>query len=701
MTASFVLESDESDHNAMLFTCRHNEDGMLHNLARQGQSVLTRRELLLIFGLLVVLIFVFQNGAVVFSPPSVTLDDVGETGMRNRFSGPHLRDPWLTWSDTPPETTLVAHAPGWTMFDRLYILNGTLYVVSFNRTSFPELRLMYSTGRNLKNGKEEASKRLPTDKEIRIISPVEARRLFGTSATRIDGPNWLVNDPKQFINHYYHWTAELLFGLWRAYSSLDPYITPDGATSLPPPRRLLFTHIGCMEWRDYASMNEWVLRGAFPSISMEFSNDWADRAKMARPFVFDRVLIADRLAALHGATFRRTERTASEALALPGSPHWWFSVRNNVLEFSGLAPEWVLEPDPGAIATRQKFVITYISRQGWSRRKLRESDHEELVRQLMHLKERYGYEVNVVEMEKLTRAEQLQLSGRTTIMMGVHGNGLTSLVWMRPTPLSTVIEFFYPQGWAFDYEYAARALGMVHYGVWNNITFTRPNVPERHNYVDGFQGNEIPIDGLMVADLNNVEVTNGARGVIVALGVNVRVWLRALWKLVRLENGRYIIQAAAQSDIYACLTPNCAIGSVIVTGSTANDWVVKETRVKEEFAISHVQHQLYWGFDADALGTTWLEALPRPVQLRIQRNKKINNLRLSDDGTDIVIQVPRFLGPTLNVQSDFSLRNDEFTDGGAREFLAVLKLLPHQSNSHLAKFEEVSVNDLIHDNGSY
>ena len=53
-------------------------------------------------------------------------------------------------------------------------------------------------------------------------------------------------------------------------------------------------------------------------------------------------------------------------------------------------------------------------------------------------------------------------------MMGVHGNGLTSLVWMKRTPQATVIEFFYPQGFARDYEYTSRALGMVHYGVWND-----------------------------------------------------------------------------------------------------------------------------------------------------------------------------------------------------------------------------------------
>jgi hypothetical protein len=54
------------------------------------------------------------------------------------------------------------------------------------------------------------------------------------------------------------------------------------------------------------------------------------------------------------------------------------------------------------------------------------------------------------------------------IMMGVHGNGLTSLVWMRPSPRATVMEFFIPGGFAYDYEYTTRALGMVHYGFWDN-----------------------------------------------------------------------------------------------------------------------------------------------------------------------------------------------------------------------------------------
>jgi hypothetical protein len=78
------------------------------------------------------------------------------------------------------------------------------------------------------------------------------------------------------------------------------------------------------------------------------------------------------------------------------------------------------------------------------------------------------------------------------------------------------MEFFYPGGFAYDYEYTTRALGMVHFGFWGNryslfvsrhlvLTrvhsyFTGADVPPVA-YPEGFQGNEIPIDGALVARL--------------------------------------------------------------------------------------------------------------------------------------------------------------------------------------------------------
>ncbi|KAF8608097.1 hypothetical protein BDV93DRAFT_531287 [Ceratobasidium sp. AG-I] len=418
-----------------------------------------------------------------------------------------VADTDIQWTDgNVPETSILAHAPGWTVFDRLYMLNGTVYVVVSDPSSTPERRMMTSSGYEVWNPPEEVAKREPTDKHMRIITPKEASELFGDSAsapgtgtaTNLQGVTFLVNDPPQFIQHYYHFSAELLFGLWRTYSSLDPLIPASGMTKLPAPRRMLFTHTPGTKWRDYAKLNQFVLHAAFPSCAVAFAEDWVDRSETGKVHVFERVVFADRAAAMRGQNFLASGRSASEVFVLPGSANWWAPVRRNILNFIG-APE---EEINGAMkdGSALKPVITYVSRQGWGRRMLKEKDHLGLVKALRELEAKYGYEVNIVKLDKMTRDEQIRLVGRTTILMGVHGNGLTSLLWMQPTPRATVIEFFYPSGFAFDYEYTTRALGMTHYGFWGSEHFTSPNTPPV-NYPEGFQGNEIPIDGEAVAKL--------------------------------------------------------------------------------------------------------------------------------------------------------------------------------------------------------
>lgn len=148
---------------------------------------------------------------------------------------------------------------------------------------------------------------------------------------------------------------------------------------------------------------------------MEFLEDWWERAAMGVPHVFDRVVLGDRASADEGESYKTTWRPASNAFDLRGSPHWWAPLRKSVLEFSGLASEWIVGPDPSTLADNQKLVITYISRQSWGRRMLVQADHEKLVQELYKLRDRYGYEVNVVSMDKLSRAQQLQFAGRTTV----------------------------------------------------------------------------------------------------------------------------------------------------------------------------------------------------------------------------------------------------------------------------------------------
>ena len=74
--------------------------------------------------------------------------------------------------------------------------------------------------------------------------------------------------------------------------------------------------------------------------------------------------------------------------------------------------------------------------------------------------------MKILIMEDISKSEQVLLMSRTTILVGVHGNGLSNMLWVNPSPRTTVIEIFFPNGFAFDYEYTARSLGLKHYGFW-------------------------------------------------------------------------------------------------------------------------------------------------------------------------------------------------------------------------------------------
>lgn len=86
-----------------------------------------------------------------------------------------------------PDTVTVAHVPGWTIFDRLYALNGTLYVVTDDPASVPDRGFVISTALRIANGPVEEAKRMPTDKELQVISTADAKTLFGSGAVVLDG----------------------------------------------------------------------------------------------------------------------------------------------------------------------------------------------------------------------------------------------------------------------------------------------------------------------------------------------------------------------------------------------------------------------------------------------------------------------------------------------------------------------------------
>ncbi|KAJ7147032.1 hypothetical protein C8R43DRAFT_953243 [Mycena crocata] len=460
-------------------------------------------------------------------------------------AGPASTSPLDLALELPP-TTIIAHAPGWTLFRNLYMSNGTFLIVSDTSKEFPEMRLMASTPLTAENNPQNIADREPTPWSMAILNTAEAQHRWGNDVRSgrknrvlsVDGNTVLVNEPQQFLRHYYHLVAELFFGVqafWHGAFS-TPSADPDaeymlGPHPAPPPiHRVIFARSSADGWRDGPGFNAYFMRAAFPATTIEVQEDWQDRVTITssgdRAWHFPLLLLTDRSASHRGEICgSQTQRIAAEAvdamrkkgqLAGIRVGGWWEPVRSAVLRFAGAESNVpdnteqvvlsgdVSEGDP-KLPMPTKIVITYISRQSAGQRKLTPESHAGLVASLGDLVKRKGasWELNVVEAEKLTKDEQLQLIARTTILLGVHGNGLTSLVMMQPTRISTVIEIFYPQGFAHDYQWTTRALGMKHFAVWND-TYRTEGLGEgkpRVDYPDGFQKDYIPAHGPAIAQL--------------------------------------------------------------------------------------------------------------------------------------------------------------------------------------------------------
>ncbi|KAG9083404.1 hypothetical protein FRC06_004551 [Ceratobasidium sp. 370] len=422
--------------------------------------------------------------------------------------------------------------------------NGTVYIVSDDSSVWPTRRMMTDTGITALNTPENIAAREPTEYDLDWITPKEAEERWGTRIWAVPDFTLLYWDPLQFINHYYHFAAELLMGTWRMLASYDSHINVRGEyTQIPTPARAIFPHVEPKVWRDGPRFNQFFLHAVWPGIGLEFKDAWDDRVALTKSstpsaprnpaphaYLYQKLLLVDRSASFRGQHCGVNARTVSEAVEatrkdLEGGPGkdkgrwWWEPARRRVMKMAGVheaiqdlslwwygGEEDVKKLQEGLEGGKPTVVITYISRQTAGRRKLIQADHEVLVAALEDLVARKNAEgvrpwhLEIVEAEHLSREEQVRLAARTTVMLGVHGNGLTHLLLMPLSPLATVIEMFYPGGFARDYQWTSTALGMRHYGIHNDTAFTEPSLP-RVDYPEGFQGNAIPVYGPFVAKL--------------------------------------------------------------------------------------------------------------------------------------------------------------------------------------------------------
>lgn len=182
-----------------------------------------------------------------------------------------------------------------------------------------------------------------------------------------------------------------MISLLRTYSSLDTEVTPDGATTLEFPSRIVYPRIpyfsdprppgeesGSDELiprtRTQLGLPYSLTKSLLPSTGIMFHDDWVDFHESEIPYVLERVVIADREAATKASSGDGLPYWSAPFKNLSASKNWWEPVR------------WGLSRIMRVTDDSNEFVITYISRQDVeSGPTLKPEDNDVLVKELERL----------------------------------------------------------------------------------------------------------------------------------------------------------------------------------------------------------------------------------------------------------------------------------------------------------------------------
>ncbi|KDQ58697.1 hypothetical protein JAAARDRAFT_128853 [Jaapia argillacea MUCL 33604] len=414
------------------------------------------------------------------------------------------------WGRQPPTASVVTHVPGFTILDNVIYADGTLYLVNEDPWTIPIDDIASST----LNWQHP-----PRTREWQVILPQRAVERFGEHGAKIGGVTLLAPDLASRHDNY------TLLSLYRTYSSLS---VPSSPTSLPPPLRIIFPQIITYtddhpapaandplvpRVRSRTGIHPFTLKAAFPKLGLWHLEEWEDLKEMHLPFLFERVVIADRGAARRGLVI-------GDAAASEGNPDWanpflrmeadqgWLEpIRLNLMRYLGIPDDRITEGNKGKAKT-PKSVITYVSRQRTgSNARLRDADHQALVDGLNGLGKHYGYPVHIVEEGVTSWDEKMSALVQSTIVLGVYGESLVDTVFMRPSQRATIMEFFPSGTYIRDRQIPARSLGIKYMAWWNNVKMSDESLPAVFPPPADGTNEEIPLDAKAVVQAIREELS--------------------------------------------------------------------------------------------------------------------------------------------------------------------------------------------------
>ncbi|KAJ9119166.1 hypothetical protein QFC22_003658 [Naganishia vaughanmartiniae] len=354
-------------------------------------------------------------------------------------------------SHSSMETSVVAHAPGFTLLENAYWKNHTWYFVTSRPWAFPELPMVMT------NAPDYDEPALFDDGVAKLVSLNEAE-LIGLDFNDV------------VAVEVYHLVGEMFLGAWRVYTSVlaNPFDvksqwiiqrvnTKSVLDQVPPINRFIFNHAPPDKVYDHGRLNKFFFDTVFPRIPLEFEDAWQERAESLKLFRFDMVTIADRWSGHRGHSPKPMDR----AFQLPVPTNWVNDLKKRLLvDYRG--PVSLKDPSHA----KSKPVITYLSRQEAIHRRLRPEVHEELSAGLKVLEEEGLAEVNIeMFVDSDPKYDQVAKLSRTTIFVALHGNGLTNLIYMTPDAYgrSAVYEIQQPGMFFDDYPILSKAVGTEHW----------------------------------------------------------------------------------------------------------------------------------------------------------------------------------------------------------------------------------------------
>eukprot|EP00475_Leptophrys_vorax_P040563 TRINITY_DN7543_c0_g3_i1.p1 TRINITY_DN7543_c0_g3~~TRINITY_DN7543_c0_g3_i1.p1 ORF type:complete len:460 (+),score=109.40 TRINITY_DN7543_c0_g3_i1:95-1474(+) len=261
---------------------------------------------------------------------------------------------------------------------------------------------------------------------------------------------WNENMVDVMMAHYFHF-MEFLEAIW---ACIHEFEMQDKKVEY-----IVFTYSGEEHWRGKIPyINEQILHVLWPNaviLSDEkfisfFSEKVSSTVYTQSLVTFRNVIVVDRRGAHHNTLSNQLNKMDGAIYQEVKRNHQ--SLREKVL----IGMKAQSESPPEKVLQKLLIVDRYEDRPG--RRSMNRTILTELIGALNATEK---FDLEIAQFEKMSFLDQMRSVQDADVIMGVHGNGLTHVLWMKPG--STLVEIFPAGMFVTDFEFYSEFAGLKHF----------------------------------------------------------------------------------------------------------------------------------------------------------------------------------------------------------------------------------------------